>query len=43
VAGELSGGVAQPDVLDPPILASLKSLLETGESLEETRHWPKGF
>jgi uncharacterized protein YndB with AHSA1/START domain len=26
----------------PPILASLKSLLETGESLELTRHWPKG-
>ncbi|MGH9676253.1 MAG: SRPBCC family protein [Candidatus Acidiferrum sp.] len=26
----------------PIILASLKSLLETGESLEETRHWPKG-
>ena len=26
----------------PHILASLKSLLETGESLEETRHWPKG-
>jgi uncharacterized protein YndB with AHSA1/START domain len=25
----------------PHILASLKSLLETGESLEETRHWPK--
>jgi uncharacterized protein YndB with AHSA1/START domain len=25
----------------PRILASLKSLLETGESLEETRHWPK--
>ncbi len=24
----------------PAILASLKSLLETGESLEETRHWP---
>ena len=24
------------------ILSSLKSLLETGESLEETRHWPKG-
>ena len=27
----------------PPILSSLKSLLETGESLEETRHWPKGM
>ena len=27
----------------PHILASLKSLLETGESLEETRHWPKGL
>jgi uncharacterized protein YndB with AHSA1/START domain len=26
----------------PVILASLKSLLETGESLEATRHWPKG-
>jgi uncharacterized protein YndB with AHSA1/START domain len=26
----------------PPILASLKSLLETGESLEATRHWPEG-
>jgi uncharacterized protein YndB with AHSA1/START domain len=26
----------------PHIFASLKSLLETGESLEETRHWPKG-
>jgi uncharacterized protein YndB with AHSA1/START domain len=26
----------------PHILASLKSLLETGESLEATRHWPKG-
>lgn len=26
----------------PHILASLKSLLETGESLEETRQWPKG-
>jgi hypothetical protein len=24
------------------ILANLKSLLETGESLEETRHWLKG-
>jgi uncharacterized protein YndB with AHSA1/START domain len=27
----------------PIILASLKSLLETGESLEATRHWPKGI
>jgi uncharacterized protein YndB with AHSA1/START domain len=27
----------------PHILASLKSLLETGASLEETRHWPKGM
>jgi uncharacterized protein YndB with AHSA1/START domain len=27
----------------PHILASLKSLLETGESLEETRSWPKGI
>ena len=27
----------------PMILASLKSLLETGESLEATRHWPKGM
>ncbi len=26
----------------PAILASLKSLLETGEPLEQTRHWPKG-
>jgi uncharacterized protein YndB with AHSA1/START domain len=26
----------------PAILASLKSLLETGESLEATRRWPKG-
>jgi len=26
----------------PHILASLKSLLETGESLEETRRWPEG-
>ena len=25
----------------PMILSSLKSLLETGESLEESRHWPK--
>jgi len=27
----------------PHILASLKSLLETGESLEETRRWPEGL
>ena len=27
----------------PMILSSLKSLLETGESLEETRHSPKGM
>ena len=27
----------------PIILASLKSLLETGEALEATRHWPKGL
>jgi uncharacterized protein YndB with AHSA1/START domain len=27
----------------PPILSSLKSLLETGESLEETRRWPEGM
>ena len=26
----------------PKILASLKSLLETGESLETTRRWPEG-
>jgi len=26
----------------PHILASLKSLLETGESLKETRGWPEG-
>jgi uncharacterized protein YndB with AHSA1/START domain len=26
----------------PHILASLKSLLETGQSLAETREWPKG-
>jgi hypothetical protein len=26
----------------PLFLASLKSLLETGEPPEETRHWPKG-
>jgi uncharacterized protein YndB with AHSA1/START domain len=27
----------------PPILASLKSLLETGEPLEITRRWPEGI
>jgi hypothetical protein len=27
----------------PMILASLKSLLETGESLEATRRWPEGI
>ena len=27
----------------PHILASLKSLLETGESLVETRKWPEGM
>jgi uncharacterized protein YndB with AHSA1/START domain len=27
----------------PLILSSLKSLLETGESLESTRKWPKGM
>jgi uncharacterized protein YndB with AHSA1/START domain len=27
----------------PSILSSLKSLLETGESLEMTRKWPKGI
>lgn len=27
----------------PVILSSLKSLLETGESMESTRAWPKGF
>lgn len=26
----------------PHLIASLKSLLETGESLEETRRWPEG-
>ena len=26
----------------PLVLSSLKSLLETGEALEETRHWPQG-
>jgi uncharacterized protein YndB with AHSA1/START domain len=27
----------------PMILSSLKSLLETGKALEETRRWPKGM
>jgi uncharacterized protein YndB with AHSA1/START domain len=27
----------------PTILSSLKSLLETGEALEATQHWPKGM
>jgi uncharacterized protein YndB with AHSA1/START domain len=27
----------------PMILASLKSLLETGEALAETQHWPSGL
>jgi uncharacterized protein YndB with AHSA1/START domain len=27
----------------PMILASLKSLLETGDALEATKHWPKGM
>jgi uncharacterized protein YndB with AHSA1/START domain len=27
----------------PPILSSLKTLLETGESLKETRRWPDGM
>lgn len=27
----------------PILLSSLKSLLETGEALEETKHWPKGM
>jgi hypothetical protein len=27
----------------PHILASLKTLLETGSSLVETRKWPEGF
>jgi uncharacterized protein YndB with AHSA1/START domain len=26
----------------PNILSSLKSLLETGDALEATKHWPKG-
>lgn len=27
----------------PGLLSSLKSLLETGESLEHTRRWPEGM
>jgi hypothetical protein len=27
----------------PAVLSSLKSLLETGLSLEHTREWPKGL
>jgi hypothetical protein len=27
----------------PVILSSLKSLLETGDALEATKHWPKGM
>ena len=27
----------------PAILSSLKSLLETGDSLEATKHWPKNM
>ena len=27
----------------PQILSSLKSMLETGESLKETREWPEGM
>jgi hypothetical protein len=27
----------------PMILSSLKSLLETGQALEETKRWPKGM
>jgi len=27
----------------PLVLASLKSRLETGDRLGETRHWPKGM
>jgi uncharacterized protein YndB with AHSA1/START domain len=27
----------------PMMMSSLKSLLETGESFEESRHWPKGM
>ncbi|HEX4129091.1 MAG TPA: SRPBCC family protein [Pirellulales bacterium] len=27
----------------PPILSSLKSLLETGDALEATKRWPEGF
>jgi hypothetical protein len=27
----------------PHLMSSLKSLLETGESLESSRHWPEGL
>ncbi|MGB7331318.1 MAG: SRPBCC domain-containing protein, partial [Terriglobales bacterium] len=27
----------------PAILSSVKSLLETGDALEATKHWPKGL
>jgi uncharacterized protein YndB with AHSA1/START domain len=27
----------------PMLMASLKSLIETGEPIEETRHWPEGM
>ena len=27
----------------PLILSSLKSLLETGDALEATKHWPEGI
>jgi hypothetical protein len=27
----------------PALLSSLKSLIETGESLAQTREWPKGL
>lgn len=27
----------------PMILSSMKTMLETGESIEDTREWPKGF
>jgi uncharacterized protein YndB with AHSA1/START domain len=37
---KLIGGVSQGW---PIILASLKSLLETGESIERTRSWPKNM
>jgi len=26
----------------PALMASVKSLIETGQPLEATRHWPKG-